>query len=120
MSGALSDAFAPVRSAAAHLPDVEESTWYGTPALKVRGKGFCRLKDTDTLVLLCPMDEKEFLLEMEPGVFFETDHYKGWPAVLARLSRIDGERLRHQLERAWRYKAPKRLVRTYDTAPKRR
>ena len=26
---------------------MEESTWYGTAALKVRGKGFCRLRDED-------------------------------------------------------------------------
>ncbi len=119
MSENLAAAFEPVRAAAAGLPDVEESLWYGTPSLKVRGKSFCRLKDADILVLLCPMEEKELLMEMEPEVFFETDHYKGWPAVLARLSGIDPGRLRHQLERAWRLKAPKRLTAAYEAARKR-
>ncbi len=32
------------------LPEVEVGTWYGTPALKVRGKGFARLRDDGALV----------------------------------------------------------------------
>ena len=42
-----------------------------------------------------------------PRIYFETDHYKGWPAVLVRLSKIDDRELRHRLERAWRHRAPK-------------
>ncbi len=89
--GDLQTAFEPVRAAmaAAGLPEVEESTWHGTPSYKVRGKSFVRLKDVDTLVLLCPLEEKELLMDVEPDVFFETDHYKGWPAVLARISLMD-------------------------------
>jgi hypothetical protein len=102
--------FARVRAAAAHLPEVEESTWFGTPSLKVRGKSFTRLKDADTLVVMCALDEKEMLMEAAPEVYFETDHYKGWPAVLVRLKSIKAAELRHRLEQAWRLKAPKRLV----------
>jgi hypothetical protein len=108
------DPFARVRAAAAHLPEVEESTWVGTPSLKVRGKSFARLKDADTLVVLCTLDEKEMLMEVDPEVYFETDHYKGWPAVLVRLRRIKAPQLRHRLEQAWRLKAPKRLVAEFD------
>jgi hypothetical protein len=112
----LDAAFASVRAALAEAqwPETEEGVWYGTPSLKVRGNGFCRLKDADTLVLLCPLEEKEMLMEVEPGVFFETDHYKGWPAVLARLSRMDAAMLKHRLDRAWRIKAPKRLTAAHD------
>jgi hypothetical protein len=105
-----SDPFERVRAAAAHLPEVEESTWYGTAALKVGGKGFARLKDADTLVVLCTLDEKEMLLEADPEVYFETDHYKGWGAVLVRLKRISAGQLRHRLEQSWRFRAPKRLL----------
>jgi hypothetical protein len=110
----LGTAFARLRAAAAHLPEVEESTWYGTPALKVGGKGFARLKDAETLVVLCALDEKEMLMAADPEVFFETDHYKGWPAVLVRLKAINASQLRHRLERAWRFRAPKRLVAALD------
>ena len=95
-------------------PGVEEGTSYGTPALKVRGKLFARLKDADTLVVHSAPDEKEMLMEVDPKVYFETDHYKGWHAVLVRLKSISAGKLRNRLEQAWRHKAPKRLVAEYD------
>ncbi len=111
---ALETAFTRVRAAAAHLPEVEEATSYGTPALKVRGKLFARLKDADTLVVHSAPDEKEMLMEVDPTIYFETDHYKGWHAVLVRLNKISTAKLRHRLEQAWRQKAPKRLVAEFD------
>src|SRR6185295_9672449 len=101
------DPFARIRAAAAHLPGVEESTSYGTPALKVRGKLFARLKDAGTLVVYSTPEEKEMLMEVMPQVYFETDHYKGWHAVLVRLDKVPASELRHRLERAWRHKAPR-------------
>ena len=38
------------------LAGVTRSTSYGTPSLKVRDKSFVRLKDAQTLVLLCPSE----------------------------------------------------------------
>jgi hypothetical protein len=99
---------------AAGLPEVEVSTWYGTPALKVRGKGFVRLKAPGVLVVLCPIDLKEALIEADPVLFYETLHYEGWPAMLVRLDEIDDEQLRHRLECAWREKAPPALVESWD------
>lgn len=100
----LEAAFARVRAAAAHLPEVEEATSYGTPALKVRGKLFARLKDADTLVVHSFPDEKEMLMQVDPEVYFETDHDKGWHAVLVRLKKISTPKLLHRLEQAWRHK----------------
>jgi hypothetical protein len=112
----LATAFARVRKAATalKLPEVEETTWFGTPSLKVRGKSFVRLKDKDTLVVLCPLEEKEMLLAAAPEIYFETDHYKGWPAVLVRLRKIKSAELKHRLTRAWRLKAPKRLIKSFE------
>lgn len=92
------------------LPHVERGTSYGTPALKVGGKSFVRLKDPATLVLLCPTDQKALLMEMSPDIYFETDHYVGHPAVLIHLDAIGDEELSLRLEDAWRYKAPARLA----------
>jgi hypothetical protein len=69
---------------ATKLPGVEQSMWYGTPSLAVKGKSFMRVKDADTFVFRCALDEKEVLMEAGAKVYFETDHYKGWPAVLVR------------------------------------
>jgi hypothetical protein len=80
-----SDPFARVRAAAAHLPEVEESTWFGTSSLKVRGRGVARLKDAETLVVMCALDEKGMLMEADPEVHFETDHYRAPKRLVADL-----------------------------------
>lgn len=94
---------------AAGLPGLEIGTSYGTPALKVAGKSFCRMKDAATLVVLMPLEQKELLMEAAPKIYFETPHYSGWPAVLVRLGVIDDTELGARLVEAWRLKSPKRL-----------
>lgn len=98
------------------LPEVEESTWFHTPALKVRGKSLCRLRtDPDALVLrVVDMGEREALLQGQPDAFFSTPHYDGWPYVLVRLEHVDPVELGELLEEAWRVQAPKRLVKEFD------
>src|SRR5262245_33780894 len=98
------------------LPEVVEDTWYGTPALKVRGKGFTRLKEDGKSVVfvLENVDEQEFLIEAQPDLYYITDHYRGWPAVLARMARLRAPECRLRLERAWRKKAPRALVTRFD------
>jgi hypothetical protein len=112
----LASAFDRIRKAVAalKLPEVTESMHYGTPALAVRGKSFVRMKDKDTLVVMCPLEDKEMLMEAAPEIYYETDHYKGWPAVLVRLKVIKVAELKHRLVQAWRAKAPKRLVQSFD------
>ena len=93
------------------LPEVEESTSYGTPALKVRGKLLVRLKeDGKTLVLRATFEERERLLAAAPYVFYLTDHYLNYPAVLVRLPLIEREFMRELLAEAWRSVAPQKLV----------
>jgi hypothetical protein len=110
------DHFARVRKLGLALPGVELGTSYGTPALKVRKRLLVRMKeDGETLVLLTgDLDEKELLMTTHPGIFFETDHYKGWPAVLVRLKEISDELLGALLEESWRREAPKKLVATFS------
>jgi hypothetical protein len=100
--------------AAAHLPGIEAGTSYGTPAVKVRGKLLTRAKDGETLVLMCPLPEKEMLMEAAPHIYYETDHYKGWPAVLMCMAAIADDELSHRIEQAWRLKAPRSLVKQFD------
>jgi len=109
---AMQKAFKRVLAAAkaAKLPGLEVGTSYGTPALRVGGKSFMRMKDPETMVLLGPMEEKEMLMAAAPEVYFETDHYKGWPAWLVRLAKISDAELKHRLECAWRHNASKRLL----------
>ena len=92
-------------------PGVEEGLSYGTPALKVDGRLLARLKeDGVTLVLRCSFDEREALLREDAQTFFLTDHYLNYPAVLVRLPRVKGPRLRELLEAAWRFTTRRRPV----------
>ena len=93
---------------AAKLP-VEVGTSYGTPALKVGGKSFMRMKDADTMVLLGPMEEKEMLLAAAPAIYFETDHYKGWPYIQMHLEAVSDAELGHRIKLAWHAKAPAKV-----------
>jgi hypothetical protein len=97
---------------ASELPEVEASTWYRTPALKVAGKGFARLRTEAEggLVVMCGLDEKAALLESGDAAFFTTPHYDGSGSVIVDLERVDVDQLRELLEEAWRRKAPRRLT----------
>jgi len=98
------------------LPEVVEDVWFRTPALKVRGKSFTRLKEHgESVVFLVEcVDEQEHLIEARPNVYFITDHYRGYAAVLARLAALRVPEARLRLERAWRQKAPRALVKQFD------
>lgn len=101
------------------FPGIEIGSWFGTPALKVVGKGgMCRLRtDPDALVLrVIDMGEREALLQGNPEAFFSTPHYDGYPYVLVRLEKVDPEELAELLEEAWRIRAPKRLIAEYDAS----
>ncbi len=113
--------FDEVRRIALGWPGVEEGTSYGTPALKVKGKLLARLKeDGDSLVVKgVGPDERAWLMETEPDVYYITDHYRGWPIVLVRLSRSDPETVAALLLREWKAIAPKRLLAAYDEAARR-
>jgi hypothetical protein len=92
------------------LPEVELSTSYGDPSLKLRGKVLVTVKEAGILYLPCPLEVKEMLIEMAPEIYYQTDHYSGWPGLLVRLDPIGDEELALRLEDAWLYRAPKSLA----------
>jgi hypothetical protein len=96
-------------AAATGLPGIETGTSYGRLALKVAGKVIAALKDEGNVYLPCPFELKELLLEAQPDVYWETDHYKGWPGLLVRLAEIGDEELAHRLSEGWRQRATKTL-----------
>ena len=107
--------FVDVTAAAVKLPDVEISKSYGTPALKVRDKLLARLKEDDeTLVLRTDFVARQILTQADPDTFYVTDHYRDYPLVLVRLSKLSKSALPDLLERAWRQVAPKKLVDARD------
>jgi hypothetical protein len=92
------------------LPEIEESTSYGRPALKIRGKFVAAMRtNPDAVVLRCDLDEKPLLLEARPDILFETPHYHGWGYVLLRLEAPRDE-AREFLTDSWLLAAPKKLA----------
>jgi hypothetical protein len=100
------------------LPEVKEGIWFQTPALKVRDKAFVRLKEDGATVVFMveSVDEQEFLIKTRPRIYFITDHYRGYAAVLARLSTLGVQEARERLRIGWRLKAPKKLLKQSEEA----
>lgn len=108
--------FDTVRNIGLALPGVEESTAYGFPALKVQGKLLAcvpanRSAEPGSLVLRVDFDDRAELLAADPDVYYVTEHYAGYNAVLVRLSRVNSNVLRDLLGMAHKFvtrKAPPR------------
>jgi len=101
------DAFRIVRTIGLELPEVEESTMYGAPALKVRGKLLAciashKSAEPGSLVVRIGFDEREALIADDPRVYYVKPHYQDYQAVLVRLALIDRDALRDLLRSAWR------------------
>lgn len=90
-----------IRRAISALTDVEEVTSYGTPAWRHKGKLLARLhQDGQSIVLKVGNETRDHLLQADPQTFFVTDHYVGYPMVLARLDRLSAADLKKLLLRA--------------------
>ena len=113
MADGFSAIYERLKQAVRELPDIVETTSYGTPALKAGKKLLTRVKDAETAVVMCPLDEKEMLLQVAPDIYFETDHYKGWPALLVRMNAVSDDELRHRLERTWLTQVPNTKARAW-------
>lgn len=106
--------FDDARKFALSLPAVEEGTSYGTVAFRVKKKYMFRLReDGETLALRVPFDARDMLMESRPEVFFITDHYRGYPAVLLRLATASRKELEGVVRMSWKFAAPKRLASLY-------
>ena len=96
---------------ALRLPGVTEGTSYGTPALHVCKRFLARLKeDGETMAIKIDYPDREVLLELDPSVFYLTDHYRPYPAVLVRLRAVSEGLVAELLEKAWRFQAPRKLL----------
>lgn len=101
-----------VRKLALSLPNVEEGTSYGTPALKVGKTLMLRLReDGETIVLKTDFTQRDLLMRSAPETFFITDHYRDHPWVLVRLASVGEAELTELLRDAWELAQTKRTRR---------
>jgi len=100
--------FKTVESIGRTLPDVEVTTTYGQPALKVRGKMFVciasnKSAEPNSLVVMMDFADRDALIEDDPGTYYLKEHYLSYPCVLVRLSRVHPDALRDLVAGAHRY-----------------
>jgi hypothetical protein len=100
--------FDTVRNIGLALPGVEESTAYGFPALKVNGKLLAcvpanRSAEPGSIAVRMDFDDRAELLAEAPDVYYVTDHYIGYSAVLVRLCRVNPDVLRDLLGVAYKF-----------------
>ena len=100
--------FDTVRKIGLALPGVEESTAYGSSALKVHGKLLAcvpknRSAEPNSLMVRVGFDDRAELLAAAPDVYYVTDHYLNYSAVLVRLSRVTPDVLRDLLGMAHKF-----------------
>ena len=100
--------FETVRKIGLELPDVEDCTTYGQPALKVGGKMFVCLPshksaEPGSLVVRTDFEQRAELLAAEPEVYYITPHYEDYPAVLVRMQRTTPGIIRDLVGMAYRF-----------------
>jgi hypothetical protein len=105
---ALTDSFAPVRAAAVSLPEVEHTTMYGAPAMKLHGQLLAcmatnKAAEPNTLVISVGFEQRDELIAAEPAIYYLKDHYQSYPVVLVRLSRVRPDGLESLVREAWHF-----------------
>ncbi len=94
------------------LPDVEVTTTWGQPTLKVRGRMFAcmashKSAEPNTLVVMMDFGDRDALIEDDPGTYYLKEHYLNYPCVLVRLSRVHADALRDLIVGAHRFVSAK-------------
>jgi hypothetical protein len=110
------DPFAPVAAIGRTLPDVEETTTWGKPTLKVGGSMFVciashKSAEPDTLVVMMDIADRDALIAEDPDSYYLKEHYVGYPCVLVRLRRVGADALRGLVIGAHRYVSQKKKSR---------
>jgi hypothetical protein len=108
------------------LPDVEEGTAYGSPALKVRGNLMAvvpthRSAEPHSVAVRIPFDQRDELITAEPDVYYLKEHYEDYAVVLVRMKHIHIDALRDLLKMSWEFMSRKpRVCRPAAKRPLRR
>jgi hypothetical protein len=105
-----------VRRVCLSLPGSIEKPYNRLPSFRVRGNLFLRIHELPAgfFVRCAELEERDELLKAEPGKFFITSHYDGYPAVLVRHSQVDLGEMTELVIQSWRVCAPKRMLAAYD------
>ena len=101
------------------FPNVEKSTSWGAPALKVRGNLMAcvptnKAAEPGSLLIRIDRNARAALLAESPDLYYAPDHYLGYDGVLVRLQHLTPEILHDLLAMAHKFvtrKSPARKPR---------
>jgi hypothetical protein len=117
--------FTAVEAIGRTLPDVEVTTSWGQPTLKVRGRMFVciashKSAEPNTLVVMMDFEDRDALIEDDPAIYYLKEHYVNYPCVLVRLSRLRKDALRDLVIGAHRFMSAKARSRSGSGTRRRR
>jgi len=97
-----------VRQIGFTFPGVVESTAYGSPAIKLKGRLLAcmashRSREPGSLVVRVSFEDRGALIGEAPEIYYVKEHYLSYECVLVRLSRISPAVLRDLLRMAYRF-----------------
>ncbi|HEY9182027.1 MAG TPA: MmcQ/YjbR family DNA-binding protein [Gammaproteobacteria bacterium] len=101
--------FDDVRKIALSMPEVEETTGYGMPWFKAGKTRFAgepvprRDVEPRSIGVGVSFEDRDRLIASRPEVYYVTEHFAPYPAVLARLTTMSLDELRELLALGWHY-----------------
>lgn len=81
------------------LPGATETLWFNKPAVFIHGQFLTKVHDKEEAMVLQvgSIEMRDMMLEVEPDLFYITDHYRKFPFLLARLSALTPKLLKEIL-----------------------
>ena len=97
------------------LPNVTDAVSWGRPNLKAHGKMWTWWSPMiDAAVFKGSIEEREFLLEVDPKTYVMHEHYRNSGVILVAGGKVDPDWASARLTQSWRDMAPKRLLQAFD------
>jgi hypothetical protein len=90
---------AEARKIALSFPDTSEGPYFNKPAIFIGEAFLTRVHQKEDAMVLAigSMEMRDVMLEAEPKLFYITKHYRNFPYLLARLSKLDKATLKDLL-----------------------
>lgn len=94
------------------FPGVEESTSFGSPALKVNGQMMAcvpthKSAEPNSLLVRVDRHERDAMIAEDPALYYAPEHYLGYDGVLIRLAHCTPELAHDLLAMAHRFSTRK-------------
>jgi hypothetical protein len=101
---------------ARELPEVEESTSFGAPTFRVRGKAFAGVsRHPGAMWTRGDREERPLIVDSNPELYRLTPHFERSPGyLLIWLEHATEDDVRERLLDGWLIQAPKRLAARYE------